>query len=31
VVLSDWDAAAQPARLQVLRLDANGLSRLALA
>jgi UDP-2,3-diacylglucosamine hydrolase len=31
VVLSDWDATAQPARLQVLRLDASGLHRLALA
>jgi len=31
VVLSDWDAAAQPARLQVLRLDEGGLNRLALA
>lgn len=31
VVLSDWDAVAQPARLQVLRLDAGGLHRLALA
>ena len=31
VVLSDWDAAAQPARLQVLRLDASGLHRLTLA
>lgn len=30
VVLSDWDAAAQPARLQVLRLDAGGLHRLTL-
>lgn len=31
VVLSDWDAVAQPARLQVLSLDAGGLHRLALA
>jgi len=31
VVLSDWDAAAQPPRLQVLRLDAGGLHRLVLA
>ena len=30
VVLSDWDAAAQPARLEVLRLDSGGLHRLAL-
>ncbi|MGE0329787.1 MAG: UDP-2,3-diacylglucosamine diphosphatase [Ramlibacter sp.] len=30
VVLSDWDAAAQPPRLQVLRLDGGGLHRLAL-
>lgn len=28
VVLSDWDAAAQPPRLQVLRLGAAGLQRL---
>ena len=31
VVLSDWDAAARPARLEVLRLDAGGLRRLPLA
>jgi UDP-2,3-diacylglucosamine hydrolase len=31
VVLSDWDAAAQPQRLEVMRLDAGGLQRLALA
>lgn len=31
VVLSDWDAAAQPQRLQVMRLDAGGLQRQALA
>ncbi|MBA3593938.1 MAG: UDP-2,3-diacylglucosamine diphosphatase [Polaromonas sp.] len=30
VVLSDWDAAATPPRLEVLRLDAAGLQRLAL-
>jgi UDP-2,3-diacylglucosamine hydrolase len=30
VVLSDWDAAATPARLQVLRLDAAGWRRVAL-
>jgi len=29
VVLSDWDAAAQPARLQVLRLDSAGAHRAA--
>jgi UDP-2,3-diacylglucosamine hydrolase len=27
VVLSDWDAAAQPPRLEVLRLSANGWQR----
>ena len=26
-VLSDWDAVSNPPRLQVLRLDANGISR----
>lgn len=31
LVLSDWDAAAQPPRLQVLRLDAQGAHRLPLA
>ena len=31
VVLSDWDAAAQPQRLEVLRLTAQGLERLPLA
>jgi UDP-2,3-diacylglucosamine hydrolase len=31
VVLSDWDASAQPPRLQVLRLSAAGLERLPLA
>ncbi len=31
VVLSDWDAAANPARQEVLRLDAGGLHRLTLA
>jgi UDP-2,3-diacylglucosamine hydrolase len=31
VVLSDWDASAQPARLEVLRLNAAGLERLPLA
>lgn len=31
VVLSDWDAAAQPPRLEVLRLDARGLQRIALS
>jgi UDP-2,3-diacylglucosamine hydrolase len=31
VVLSDWDAVAQPQRLEVMRLDAGGLQRLALA
>ncbi|WP_332748091.1 UDP-2,3-diacylglucosamine diphosphatase [Hydrogenophaga sp.] len=30
VVLSDWDAAAQPPRAEVLRLDARGLRRLPL-
>ncbi len=30
VVLSDWDAAATPPRLEVLRLDASGLQRLPL-
>ena len=30
IVLSDWDLAAQPARAQVLRLDAHGLHRIAL-
>lgn len=30
VVLSDWDAAATPPRLEVLRLDAAGLQRIAL-
>ncbi len=30
VVLSDWDAAATPPRLQVLRLTAAGLQRVAL-
>lgn len=30
VVLSDWDAAARPPRLQVLRLEMNGLHRVAL-
>lgn len=30
VVLSDWDAAAQPPRAEVLRLTANGLRRIAL-
>jgi UDP-2,3-diacylglucosamine hydrolase len=29
VVLSDWDAAAQPARLDVLRMDRHGLSHLS--
>ena len=28
IVLSDWDAAAKPARLDVLRLDRQGLSHL---
>jgi UDP-2,3-diacylglucosamine hydrolase len=31
VVLSDWDAAARPARAEVLRLSAAGLQRIALA
>lgn len=31
VVLSDWDAAATPPRLEVLRLDARGLQRIALS
>ena len=31
VVLSDWDAAATPARAQVLRLSAAGLQRIHLA
>jgi len=31
LVLSDWDAAAVPPRTQVLRLDASGLQRIALA
>jgi UDP-2,3-diacylglucosamine hydrolase len=30
VVLSDWDAQAQPPRLQALRLDASGLRRVLL-
>lgn len=30
MVLSDWDLAAQPARAQVLRLDAQGLDRISL-
>ncbi len=30
VVLSDWDAGAQPPRAEVLRLDADGLHRLPL-
>lgn len=30
VVLSDWDAAATPPRLEVLRLDAAGLQRIPL-
>lgn len=29
-VLSDWDAAAQPPRLEVLRLNAGGLQRISL-
>lgn len=29
VVLSDWDAAAQPPRADILRLSASGLQRLA--
>ena len=31
VVLSDWDAAARPPRLEVLRLDEQGLRRIDLA
>lgn len=31
LVLSDWDAAAQPPRAEVLRLDASGWRRIALA
>lgn len=31
IVLSDWDAAATPARLEILRLDATGVHRIALA
>ncbi len=31
VVLSDWDAADEPPRAQLLRLDASGLQRVALA
>ncbi|WP_291474828.1 UDP-2,3-diacylglucosamine diphosphatase [Acidovorax sp.] len=31
VVLSDWDAAAQPPRAEVLRLTAAGLERVAMA
>jgi UDP-2,3-diacylglucosamine hydrolase len=31
VVLSDWEAAATPPRLEVLRLDAAGLRRLSLS
>lgn len=31
VVLSDWDASAQPPRLQILRLSASGIERLPLA
>ena len=30
VVLSDWDASAQPPRAEVLRLDAQGLRRISL-
>ena len=30
VVLSDWDACASPARLEVLRLSAHGLERVSL-
>jgi UDP-2,3-diacylglucosamine hydrolase len=30
VVLSDWDATAQPARAEVLRLSAQGLQRLSM-
>ena len=29
VVLSDWDASAQPPRADILRLSASGLQRLA--
>jgi UDP-2,3-diacylglucosamine hydrolase len=28
VVLSDWDAAAQPPRAEVLRMTAEGLERI---
>jgi UDP-2,3-diacylglucosamine hydrolase len=31
IVLSDWDAAAQPARLQVLRLERGGAQRVDLS
>ena len=31
IVLSDWDAAAQPRRAEVLRLSASGLQRTALS
>jgi hypothetical protein len=31
VVLSDWDAAASPARMQALELSAGGWQRVALA
>jgi UDP-2,3-diacylglucosamine hydrolase len=31
IVLSDWDAAADPPRLEALRLDAGGAQRIALA
>ncbi|RYF42536.1 MAG: UDP-2,3-diacylglucosamine diphosphatase [Comamonadaceae bacterium] len=31
IVLSDWDAAATPTRLQTLRIDAAGAHRIALA
>ncbi len=31
VVLSDWDATAQPPRAEVLRLDGGGLHRMALS
>lgn len=31
VVLSDWDAASSPPRLEVLRLSADGLRRIALS
>ncbi|HET6829090.1 MAG TPA: UDP-2,3-diacylglucosamine diphosphatase, partial [Ramlibacter sp.] len=30
IVLSDWDADAQPPRLQALRLDASGPKRVPL-